>query len=225
MRILLFGATGMVGQGVLRECLLASDVDEVVAIGRSPSGASHPKLRDLVQSDLFDFRAIESQLTGFDACFFCIGVTSFRMDEATYTHLTYDMTLAAASTLARLNPGMSFVYVSGAGADSSEAGKTMWARIRGRTENALARLPFKHVHAIRPGIIQPRHGARSRTRAYRMIYPVFAPVLPIFRALMPYSVATTETIGRALLELARHGYAKTVLETRDIEEVARRATG
>jgi uncharacterized protein YbjT (DUF2867 family) len=223
MRILLFGATGMVGQGVLRECLRAADVDEVVAIGRSPSGASHAKLKDLVQADLFDYRGIENQLGGFDACFFGIGVTSFRMDEATYTHLTYDMTVAAASTLARLNPGMSFVYVSGAGADSSEIGKTMWARVRGRTENTLARLPFKRVHVIRPGAIQPKHGARSRTRAYRMIYPLMAPILPIFRALMPHTVATTETIGRALLELARHGYPKTILETRDIEEVARRA--
>jgi uncharacterized protein YbjT (DUF2867 family) len=224
MRILLFGATGMVGQGVLRECLLAPDVDEVVAIGRTPSGASHPKLKDLVQADLFDYRAIEDRLGGFDACFFCIGVTSFRMDEATYTHLTYDMTLAAASTLARLNPAMSFVYVSGAGADSSESGKIMWARVRGRTENTLARLPFKRIHAIRPAAIRPMHGARSRTRAYRLIYPLMAPLFPLFRALMPFSVATTETVGRALLELARHGYPKTILETRDIEEVARRAT-
>jgi len=223
MRILLFGATGMVGQGVLRECLLAPDVDEVVAIGRTPSGASHPKLKDLVQADLFDYRAIEDRLGGFDACFFCIGVTSFRMDEATYTHLTYDMTLAAASTLARLNPAMSFVYVSGAGADSSESGKIMWARVRGRTENTLARLPFKRVHAIRPGAIRPMHGARSRTRAYRMLYPLTAPLFPVFRALMPHAVATTETVGRAVLELARHGYPKTILETRDIEEVAQRA--
>ena len=221
MRILLFGATGMVGQGVLRECLLAPDVDEVVAIGRTASGATHPKLKDIVQTDLFDYGVIEDQLVGFDACFFCIGVTSFRMDEATYTRLTYDMTLAAASTLARLNPTMSFVYVSGAGADSSESGKVMWARVRGRTENALARLPFKRSHAIRPGAIQPRNGATSRTRAYRILYPLMAPILPIFRKLMPHTVATTETIGRALLELARHGYAKTVLETRDIEEVAR----
>jgi uncharacterized protein YbjT (DUF2867 family) len=224
MRILLFGATGMVGQGVLRECLLAPDVDEVVAIGRTPSGASHPKLKDLVQADLFDYGAVEDRLGGFDACFFCIGVTSFRMDEATYTHLTYDMTLAAASTLARLNPAMSFVYVSGSGADSSESGKIMWARVRGRVENTLARLPFKRVHAIRPGAIQPMHGARSRTRAYRMIYPLMAPIFPVFRTLMPYTVATTETVGRALLELARHGYPKTILETRDIEEAARRAT-
>ena len=223
MRILLFGATGMVGQGVLRECLLAPDVSEVVAIGRSPSGASHPKLKDLVQADLFDYRAIEDRLGGFDACFFCIGVSSVRMDEGAYTHLTYDMTLGAATTLARLNPGMSFVYVSGAGADSSESGKTMWARVRGRTENALARLPFKRSHVIRPGMIQARHGARSRTRAYRIIYPLLAPVLPLFRALMPHKVATTQTIGRALLELARHGYPKTVLETADIEEVAQRS--
>jgi uncharacterized protein YbjT (DUF2867 family) len=221
MRILLFGATGMVGQGVLRECLLASDVSAVVAIGRTASGATHPKLTDIVHADLFDYRDIEDQLGGFDACFFCIGVTSFRMDEATYTRLTHDMTLAAAATLVRLNPGMSFVYVSGAGADSSESGKVMWARVRGRTENALARLPFGRSHAIRPGAIQPRHGARSRTRAYRLLYPLMAPVLPIFRALMPYTVATTETIGRALLGLARRGHAKMVLDTRDIEEVAR----
>lgn len=222
MRILLFGATGMVGQGVLRECLLATDVDEVVAIGRTPSGVVHPKLSDLVHADLFDYAAIEDRLTGFDACFFCIGVSSFRMDEPAYTRLTYDMTLATASTLARLNPRMTFIYVSGAGADSSENGKTMWARVRGRTENALARLPFARVHAIRPGVIRPMHGARSRTRAYRLIYPLMAPFLPVLRALKPHSVATTETVGRALLVLARHGAAKTILETNDIEEAARR---
>lgn len=222
MRILLFGATGMVGQGVLRECLLAPDVDEVVAVGRTPSGAVDPKLKDLVHADLFDYSAVEDRLTGFDACFFCIGVTSFRMDEATYTRLTYDMTLATASTLARLNPGMTFVYVSGAGSDSSENGKTMWARVRGRTENALARLPFARVHVIRPGVIKPMHGARSRTRAYRMIYPLMAPFLPVFRALKPHTVATTESVGRALLVLARSGAPTTILETHDIEEAARR---
>jgi uncharacterized protein YbjT (DUF2867 family) len=222
MKILIFGATGMVGQGVLRECLLAPDVDEVVAVGRSASGASHQKLKDLVQADLFDYRSIEDQLGGFDACFFCIGVTSFRMDEATYTRLTYDMTLTAASTLARLNPGMSFVYVSGAGADSSESGKVMWARVRGRTENALARLPFKRVHAIRPGAIRPMHRERSRTPSYRVIYPLLAPLLVLLRMLMPYSVATTETLGRTLLALARHGFPKSILERHDIEEVARR---
>ena len=222
MRILLFGATGMVGQGVLRECLLAPDVEEVVAVGRAPSGVVHTKLKDFVHADLFDYASVEERLTGFDACFFCIGVSSFRMDEATYTRLTYDMTLATASTLARLNPGMSFVYVSGAGADTSENGKTMWARVRGRTENALARLPFGRINVIRPGVVRPMHGARSRTRTYRLIYPLMAPFLPGLRALMPHSIATTESIGRALLVLAREGSPTTILETGDIEEAARR---
>lgn len=223
MRILLFGATGMVGQGVLRECLLSPDVDQVVAVGRTPSGVVHPKLTDLVHANLFDYSTIQDRLTGFDACFFCIGVSSFRMDESTYTRLTYDMTLATASTLARLNPAMTFVYVSGAGADSSENGKSMWARVRGRTENALTRLPFARVHAIRPGVIQPMHGARSRTRTYRLLYPLMAPFLPPLRAWKPYSVATTESIGKALLVLARSGAPKTILETNDIEDAARRS--
>ncbi|GAA0911997.1 epimerase [Rothia nasimurium] len=222
MRVLLFGASGMVGQGVLRECLRAEDVSEVVAVGRSPLAVSHPKLTVLVRADLADPAAIASLPGHFDACFFCVGVTSFRMDEATYTRLTYDMTLAVATALSRRDPDMTFVYVSGAGADSTEHGKTMWARVRGRTENALARLPFRRVHAIRPGIIRPMHGVTSRTRAYRMLYPIFAPLLPLLRAWLPHLVATTESIGQALLGLARNGYGKTILEMADIEEVAQR---
>lgn len=222
MRVLLFGASGMVGQGVLRECLLAEDISEVVAVGRSPLAVSHPKLTVLVRADLADPAAIASLPGHFDACFFCVGVTSFRMDEATYTRLTYDMTLAVATALSRRDPDMTFVYVSGAGADSTEHGKTMWARVRGRTENALARLPFRRVHAIRPGIIRPMHGVTSRTRAYRMLYPIFAPLLPLLRAWRPHLVATTESIGQALLGLARNGYGKTILEMADIEEVAQR---
>lgn len=221
MKILLFGATGMVGQGVLRECLLAPDVDAVVAVGRTPSGVRHAKLTDIVHADLFDLSPIADRLIGFDACFFCIGVTSFRMDEATYTHLTYDMTMSVATLLAGLNPPMTFVYVSGAGADSTEAGPTMWARVRGRLENALFRLPFR-AYAIRPGLIQPMHGATSRTRAYRLIYPLFAWLLPLLRKRNPHAVATTESVGQALLSLARHGSNKRVLERPDIEEAARR---
>lgn len=151
MRVLLFGATGMVGQGVLRECLLAADVQEVVAVGRTPLAQEHGKLHQVLHSDMLDFQPLENLLQGFDACFFCLGVSSAGMNETKYTHLTYDLTLVAASTLARLNPQMTFIYVSGAGTDSSEAGKSMWARVKGKTENALLRLPFKAVYLFRPG--------------------------------------------------------------------------
>ena len=165
MNVLLFGATGMVGQGALRECLLADDVARVQTIGRTATGQQHPKLRELIHRDLFDYSAIEADLMNFDACFFCIGVTSSGMSEDEYTRFTHDLTVAAAQTLARLNPQMTFVYISGAGADSSETSKTMWARVRGRTENALQGLSFKAVYVFRPGIIQPLHGIRSKTDA------------------------------------------------------------
>src|SRR5580698_3602450 len=162
MNVLLFGATGMVGQGVLRECLLDSGVESVVSIGRSAtgvhsaSGVSNPKLREIVHADLADYSTIESQLTGFDACFFCLGISSTGLTEEQYSRITYDITLRAAETLARLNTGMTFVYVSGAGTDSSEHGRTMWARVKGRTENALLRMPFRAAYMFRPGVIQPR---------------------------------------------------------------------
>jgi uncharacterized protein YbjT (DUF2867 family) len=223
MNILLFGATGMVGQGALRECLLADDVSLVQTVGRTATGQQHPKLRELVQRDLFDFSSIEAELTHFDACFFCIGVTSSGMDEAQYTRLTHDLTLAAAQALARLNPQMTFVYVSGAGADSSETGKTMWARVRGRTENALQRLPFKAVYVFRPGIIQPLHGIRSKTDSYRWFYALSRPLLPLLRLLLPNIVLSTEVVGRAMLALARHGGPKAVLEAADINAIGRKS--
>ncbi|HEV2682293.1 MAG TPA: epimerase [Rhodanobacter sp.] len=221
MNILIFGATGMVGQGVLRECLLAADVALVQTIGRMATGQQHPKLKQLVHQDLFDYSPIEADITHFDACFFCIGVSSSGMAEAPYTQLTHDLTLAAAQTLARLNPSMTFVYVSGAGADSSETGKSMWARVRGRTENALQRLPFKAVYVLRPGIIQPLHGIRSKTDAYRWFYALARPLLPLLRALMPNTVLSTEIVGRAMLAVARHGAPKTVLEAADISALGR----
>lgn len=221
MNVLIFGATGMVGQGVLRECLLADDVQMVQTIGRSATGVSHPKLKELVHNDLFDYRAVEADLVNFDACFFCIGVASSGMAEAQYTRLTHDLTLAAAQTLARLNPPMTFVYVSGAGADSSETGKTMWARVRGRTENALQRLPFKAVYVFRPGIIQPLHGIRSKTGSYRWFYTLTRPLLPLLRALMPNTILSTEIVGRAMLAVARHGAPKAVLEAADISAMGR----
>ncbi len=221
MKILIFGATGMVGQGALRECLLADDVTLVQTIGRTATDRQHPKLKELVQQDLFDYSTIEAELENFDACFFCIGVTSSGMTEAQYTRLTHDLTLAAAQVLARLNPQMTFVYVSGAGADSSETSTTMWARVRGRLENALQRLPFKAVYVFRPGIIQPLHGIRSKTGSYRWFYMLSRPLLPLLRAMMPRTVLSTEIVGRAMLAVARHGAPKAVQEAADISALGR----
>src|SRR5882672_8900487 len=179
MNVVLFGATGMVGQGVLRECLLASDVQAVLSIGRNATGQRDPKLREIVRPDLLDLAPIESELSGFDACFFCLGVASAGMTEANYRRVTFDITLAAATTLARLNPGMTFVYVSGAGADSSERGRVMWARVRGETENAVLELPFKTAAVIRPAGIIPLHGVTSRTPLYRVAYTLTRPLWPV----------------------------------------------
>ncbi len=220
MKVLLFGATGMLGQGVLRECLRADDVAQVRTVGRSATGQRDPKLNEVVHANLFDYRDIEAQLQGFDACFFCLGVSSAGMSEADYSHMSYDLTLAAAQTLARLNPQMTFVYVSGAGTDSSEQGRTMWARVKGRTENALQRLPFKAVYLFRPGVIQPLHGAVSKTASYRVFYALSKPLLPLLRMLLPGAILTTEGIGLAMLRVARSGAPKAVLEVRDIAALA-----
>jgi uncharacterized protein YbjT (DUF2867 family) len=217
MRVLLFGATGMVGQGVLRECLRDDGVEQVLAVGRSATGQRHPKLRELIVPDLYDLSAVEAELTGFDACFFCLGVSSAGMSEAEYTRVTHDLTLAVARTLARLNPGMTFVYVSGAGTDSTERGRSMWARVKGRTENALLALPFRAAYMFRPGFIQPLHGIRSKTALYRLVYAVSAPLAPLLRRLAPSAVTTTECVGRAMLAVARRGFPRPHVESRDIE--------
>jgi len=220
MNVVIFGATGMVGQGVLRECLLDPGVESVLSIGRSPTGQRHPKLRELVRADLLDFSAIEAEMTGLDACFFCLGVSSNGMTEEAYRRVTHDITIAAATTLARRNPEMTFVFVSGAGTDSTERGRTMWARVKGMTENALLRLPFKAAYMFRPGVIQPLHRIKSRTTLYRVLYVVTAPFLPLVKRLFPGSMTTTETIGRAMLAVARHGAPTTILETNDINRAA-----
>ncbi|ASV97488.1 NAD(P)H-binding protein [Paraburkholderia aromaticivorans] len=225
MKVLVFGATGMVGQGVLRECLRAPDVEAVQTVGRTRSGQLDPRLIEVIQPDLMDYRAVEASLKGFDACFFCLGVSSAGMREAEYSRLTYDLTMTAAQTLARLNPQMTFVYVSGAGTDSTEQGSSMWARVKGRTENALRRLPFKGVYLFRPGVIEPLNGARSKTRSYRLFYMLAKPFLPTLRALLPNRILSTEDIGRAMLAVARHGADKTVLETADIRALSRSARG
>jgi uncharacterized protein YbjT (DUF2867 family) len=220
MRILLFGATGMVGQGVLRECLLDPDIGDVLAVGRSATGQRHPKLREVVRPDLLDLEEIADELTGFDACFFCLGVTSLGMTEERYRQVTYDLTLSVARTLAPLNPAMTFVYVSGMGTDSSGLGRSMWARVKGETENALLRLPFRAAYMFRPAAIVPLHGIRSKTWWYRLFYAAVAPLLPLLYRWFPKYVTTTEQVGRAMILVARRGAPRTVLENADINRTA-----
>ena len=220
INVLLFGASGMVGTAVLRECLADAQIAKVTAVGRSAPALQNAKLEHIEQADLSSYEAIAPALRGFDACFFCLGVSAAGMSEAAYSHVTYDFTLAAATTLANLNPRMTFVYVSGAGTDSSGSGRVMWARVKGRTENALLAVPFAAAYMLRPGVIQPLHGIRSKTRSYRVFYASFAMLLPLLRILLPNQVLTTTQIGRAMLNLAQHGYPKTILEARDIRIAA-----
>jgi uncharacterized protein YbjT (DUF2867 family) len=187
MNVIVFGATGMVGQGVLRECLRDPEVHKVLTVGRSPTGIKNTKLREIAHGDLSNYAAIESGITGFDACFFCLGISSAGMKETDYERITYGITMAAAETLSRLNPGMTFIYVSGAGTDSSERGRTMWARIKGKTENALMRLPFKGAYMFRPGLIVPLYGVKSKTASNRIVYSLSKPLLPILRWAFPGS--------------------------------------
>ena len=216
MNVLLFGATGMVGQGVLRECLLDPGVTRILSVVRRPTAERDPRLAELVARDIGDLEAYEPRLAGVDACFFCAGVSSAGMSEAEYTRLTYDLTLAAARTVARAAPQATFIYVSGQGTDSTERGRSMWARVKGRTENALLALPFRAAYMFRPGFIQPLHGIRSRTPLYRAIYTVMGPVAGLLRRWAPGMATSTEQVGRAMLRVAREGYPKRVLETRDI---------
>ena len=203
----------MVGGGVLRECLLAADVERVVSIGRSALLLDHPKLIQVVRPN---FATDTSEITDDDlrnvnACFFCLGVSASGLSEEKYTALTYSLTMAVAERLSSISPQASFVYVSGAGADSSEQGSSMWARVRGKTENALLRLPFKHVHVLRPAIIQPLNNAVSKTDSYRIFYKVLSPLLTFGRKLFPSHVLTTEVIGQAMLQIARRGAPVSVL--------------
>ena len=216
MKIILYGATGMVGQGVLLECLRDPGVEQVLAVGRTPTGRTDAKLRELILKDLENYAGIEASLAGYDACFFCLGVSSAGMKEADYERITYRYTMAAAEALSHVHPGMTFIFVSGAHTDSTEKGRTMWARVKGRTENALLCLPLK-AYMFRPGFIQPLDGIRSKTPAYRVLYRLIAPLVPLLKRLFPHQVVSTRDIGRAMLAVARNGYATPILEIRDIQ--------
>jgi uncharacterized protein YbjT (DUF2867 family) len=220
MMVILFGATGMVGQGVLRECLLDPRVDAILSIGRNATGQHHPKLREVVRSDLTDLGPLEEQLRGFDACFFCLGVSSAGMAEEDYRRVTYNLTVSVGQVLARINPGMTFIYVSGAGTDSTEHGRAMWARVKGQTENALIRMPFRAAYMFRPGVIRPLHGIRSKTRSYRVLYALLSPFVLLAAAVVPNSITTTEKMGKAMIQAALKGAPKPLLSTRDINALA-----
>jgi uncharacterized protein YbjT (DUF2867 family) len=212
MRVVLFGSTGMVGQGVLRECLLDPGVSEVITVVRTPAGQRHARLREIVHGDFMDFSSLSIDA---DACFWTLGVTSIGMSEADYSRVTYEFTVAAAKQLVR--PTMTFVFVSGQGAD----GTAMWARVKKRAEDALFAMPFKAVYVFRPGMIQPMHGIRSRTKLYNALYPFLMPLIVGAKVIAPGTITTTERVGRAMLNIVRKGYPKKILGNADINEAAR----
>lgn len=219
MRVLLFGATGMVGSGALIECLADVRVESVLVVGRSSCGVTHPKLREIIHGDFYDFGAIEQEFADRDACFFCLGVSAAGLNEAEYTKLTYYLTLAAARACARVRSSMTFCYVSGEGTDSTEQGLVMWARVKGKTENALLALPFKAAYMFRPAYIHPMKGVRTKTRLYSALYAVLTPIYPVLRRFLPMYVTTTETLGRAMIEVVEKGYSKKVLRSADINRL------
>lgn len=218
MKVILFGASGMIGQGVLMECQADPDVTSILSVARSPVGG--PKVTDLVLKDMHDYSGVADQLAGHDACFFCLGVSSAGMSEADYTKITYDLTVAAATAILKANPNLTFCFISGASTDSTEKGSAMWARVKGKAENALLRMGFKQAYMFRPGLIQPLKGIKSRTASYRYFYAAFGWLLPVVNATLPSTITTTERIGLAMLNAVKKGYASSILETRDINLLA-----
>jgi uncharacterized protein YbjT (DUF2867 family) len=217
IKAIVFGATGMVGEGVLHECLNHDNVESALVVSRKPCNVNHPKLKEIVHSDFFNYSAIEEQLRGYNACYFCLGVSSVGKNEKDYTRITYDLTMSAARTLSRLNTGMTFCYVSGAGTDSTEKGRVMWARVKGKTENDLTKLPFKAAYAFRPGFIKPTQGLKNAFKlstAVGLIYPVL-------KTLFPKYVCTLRDLGLAMIQVTLTGYPQRTIENKDIAQLAK----
>ncbi len=217
IKAIVTGVTGMVGEGILHECLQHPEVEQVLVINRKPCGVSHPKLKEVIHSNFYDLSAVEEQLKGYNACFFCLGVSVIGLKEAEYYKLTYELTMNFAQTVARLNPGMTFCYISGAGTDSTEKGSSMWARIKGKTENHLLKLPFKQAYMFRPGFMQAAPGAKNTLKYYKYfawLYPVLHPLLPNF-------MCTLKEVGLAMINTVNKGYPKSVLEVKDIVALAK----
>ena len=221
IKAIITGSTGMVGEGVLHECLLHSDVESILAINRRPCNVQHPKLKEIIHADFSDFSGLEKELTGYNAGFLCMGVSSIGLTEEKYRHLTYDMTMALARTLSKLNPDMTICYVSGTGTDSSEKGRVMWARVKGRTENELLRLPFRQAYMFRPAFIQPTKGLKNTHGYYRL----FAPFFPVWKLVFPKYVSTLTEIGLAMINSVNDGPDRKVLEVRDIRLLAHTTAG
>ena len=221
IRVIIFGATGMVGEGVLLKALDHKNVESVLVIGRRPCMKAHPKLKEIINHDFFDYSGIEEQLQGYDACFFCLGVSSVGMNERDYSRITYDLAMQAATVLSRNNPAMTFCYVSGTGTDSTEQGRIMWARVKGRTENHLSKLPFKSVYAFRPGLMKPINGQKNA----KPFLKVAAWPYPLWKLLFPKAVSSLSDVGLAMINATLYGYPKKILENLDIAQLARTKTG
>jgi uncharacterized protein YbjT (DUF2867 family) len=220
MKVILFGSTGMIGQGVLSECLKDAGVESVLVINRQTCGITHPKLKEIIHTNLFDLSPISIGLAGFDACLFCVGVSSVGMKEADYNKMTYELTTKVAVTLLNLNKDMSFCYISGANTDNTENGNTMWARIKGKTENELLSMPFRSVYMFRPGYIQPMKGVKSKTRLYRVMYSFLKPLYFLIKNI-DSMVTSSETLGKAMIIAASTGYEKKILESKDINAIVK----
>ncbi len=219
LKVIIFGASGMVGAGVLNECLKDPQVSSVLSVGRKSCGMTHPKLKELVIPDLFRMDLFQEKLKGYNACFFTLGASAAGLDEAGYTKINHDLPVQIAGLLLKLNPDLGICYVSGTGADSTEKGPVMWARVKGRTENDLLKMPFRVAVMIRLAGLQPLKGFKSRTTLYRVFYDLFGPILPLLVRLFPNSVTTTERLGRAFIRAARGEISKSILEAKDIHEL------
>ena len=220
MNVIIYGASGMVGRGVLLQSLKATDVEKVVIVVRKSLGLQHDKLEEIITSDLNQTEYLEP-IQNFDACFYCLGISATGLTEAQYQAVNYDLTIHVANTLVQSNPNMTFVYISGAGTDSTEQGKIMWARVKGKTENTLKDMSFKSVYSFRPAVIQPLDGIESQTTSYRIFYKLAKPFFPIIRHFMPNAILTTQSLGDAILNAARIGYHKPILEVKDIIQLSK----
>ena len=225
LKVIITGSTGMVGKSVLLECIDRPEIESILVINRRPLDIKHEKVTEILLNDFFNLSAIEDNLRGYDACYFCLGVSAFRMSEEEYTRITYDLTLHFADTVLKLNPDLQFCYVSGQGTDSSEIGRVMWARVKGRTENALLNMPFNKSYMFRPGFIQPMKGIRSSTKLYNALYVVFKPFYPLLKALFPKQITSSVQIGNAMINIVIYGSEKIHLNNNDINLLAERNIG